>query len=109
MLNPITRPEMSPEMRMPLPVALSQFKPKTAPSLVGLVTTGGMRIESLSIPLTGNCGLVILLGGVLQLAIEVNTFSGVFIMRLPVGVPQQKTMTLRMIHGTQARTTSPVL
>src|SRR5271167_527342 len=97
------------EMRMPVPVAASQPKPKTAGSLVGLATTGGTRIDSLSMPFTGNCGLVILLGGVFQLAIEVNTFSGVFIMRLPVGVPQQKTMTLRMIHGTQARTTSPVL
>src|SRR5271169_5332746 len=109
MLKPITRPEMSPEMRMPLPVALSQFKRKTAPSLVGLATTGGMRIDSLSIPVTGNCGAVILLGGVLQLAIEVNTFSGVSMIFFPVGVPQQKTTTLRMIHGTHARTTSPVL
>src|SRR5208282_3059543 len=109
MLKPITRPEMSPEMRMLVPVALSQFKPKTAPSFVGLATTGGMRIDSLSNAFTGNCGLVILLGGVLQLAIEVNTFSGEFMIFLPVGVPQQKTTTLRMIHGTQARTTSPVL
>src|SRR5208283_4021764 len=109
MLNPITRPEISPEMRMPVPVALSQFRPKTAPSFVGLATTGGTRIDSLSMPVTGNCGFVILLGGALQLAIEVNTFSGVFMIFLPVGVPQQKTITLRMIHGTQARTTSPVL
>ena len=109
MLKPMTRPEMIPEMRMPVPVALSQFKPKTAASLVGFATTGGTRIDSLLMPATGNCGLVILLGGVLQLAIEVNTFSGVFMMRLPVMVPQQKTMTLRMIQGTQARTTSPRL
>src|SRR5271166_3970144 len=109
MLKPITKPEIRPEIRMPEPVALSQFKRKTAASLVGLATTGGMRIESLSIPVTGNCGAVILLGGVVQLAIEVKTFSGVSMMRLPVGVPQQNTMTLRMIHGTQARTTSPVL
>src|ERR1035438_5186892 len=96
-LKPITRPEMSPEIKMPVPVAASQPKPKTAPSLVGLATTGGTRIDSLSKPLTGNCGLVILLGGVLQLAIEVKTFSGVFMIRLPVGVPQQKTTMLRMI------------
>ena len=100
---------MSPEMRMPVPVALSQFKPKTAASLVGLATTGGTRIDEFVDALTGNCGLVILLGGVLQLAIEVKTFSGVFMILLPVCVPQQKTMTLRMIHGTQARTTSPRL
>src|SRR5271165_1917523 len=109
MLKPITKPEIRPEIRMLVPVALSQFKRKTAASLVGLATTGGTRIDSLSIPVTGNCGAVILLGGVLQLAIEVKTFSGVSMMRLPVGVPQQKTTTLRMIHGTQARTTSPVV
>src|SRR5271165_3108030 len=109
MLKPITRPEISPEMRMPEPVVLSQFRRKTAASLVGLATTGGMRRDSLSIPVTGNCGAVILLGGVLQLAIEVNTFSGVSMMRLPVGVPQQKTMALRMIQGTQARATWPAV
>src|SRR5271165_5437660 len=104
MLKPITRPEISPEMRMPEPVALSQFRRKTAASLVGLATTGGMRRDSLSIPVTGNCGAVILLGGVLQLAIEVNPFSGGSKMGLPGRVPPQKAKALRMIHGTQART-----
>ena len=72
-------------------MALSQFSPNTAGSLVFLGTTGGVRSTSLFKPCTGNCGLVILLGGVLQLAIEVKTFSGVFMIFLPVCVPQQKT------------------
>src|SRR6266702_3912799 len=51
---------------------------------------------------TLNCGLVISLGLVAQLAVEVNTFSGVFIHSLPVCVPQTKTITLRMTQGIQA-------
>ena len=96
-------------MKMPVPVALSQLKLKTAASFVFLATTGGVRSTSLFKPCTGNCGAVILLGGVLQLAIEVKTFSGVFMIFLPVTVPQQKTMTLRTSQGSHARTTSPRL
>ena len=105
-LSPITRPDRMPASRMLEPVALTQFNPKTAGSLAGLGTTGGTRSTILLSPETGNCGLVILLGGVLQLAIEVNTFSGVFIRFLPVCVPHMKTITLRMIHGNQDRATS---
>src|SRR6516162_4373473 len=103
------KPAMIPAMQMPLPVALNQLRAKTAGSLVFLVTTGGVRSTSLFSPWIGNCGLVILLGGVLQLAIEVNTFSGEFMIFLPVTVPQQKTITLRMSQGNHARATSPLL
>src|SRR5579863_2071770 len=106
MLSPISRPEMTAARRMPEPVVVVSFKPKTAGSLVGLGTTGGTRSTRLCSAPTGNCGLVILLGGVDQVAIEVKTFSGVFTMVLKVCVPHKKTMTLRMTHGTQARVTS---
>src|SRR5215469_1422495 len=95
-----------PAMQMPVPVALSQLKLNTAGSLAFLATTGGTRSTNLFSPCTGNWGAVILLGGVLQVAIEVNTFSGVFMIFLPVTVPQQKTITLRINHGNQARVTS---
>src|SRR5664279_775321 len=107
--KPMIRPEMIADRKMPVPVALSQLSPKTAGSFVGLTTTGGIRSTILFRPLIGNCGLVILLGGVLQLAIEVNVFSGEFMKVLPVFVPQVKTITLRMSQGSQARTTSPRL
>ena len=91
-----------------MPVALSQFNPKTAPSFVGLGTTGGTRSTRLFRAVTGNCGLVILLGGVFQLAIEAKVFSGAFMKALPVCVPHRKTITLRMTHGTQARVPSAI-
>src|SRR6516162_3421089 len=109
MLKPMMRPAMMPAMQMPVPVALSQLKVNTAGSLAFLATTGGTRSTSLCRPCTGNAGAVILLGGVLQVAIEVKTFSGVFMIFLPVTVPQQKTMTLRINQGNQARATSPRL
>src|ERR1035438_642667 len=107
--SPITKPEMIAAIRIPEPVAESQFKPNTAPSAVGFGTTGGTRCTILLRPFTGNCGLVILLGGVCQVLVEVNTFSGVFMIFFPVNVPQQKTRTLRISQGSHARTTSPRL
>src|SRR3974390_1893791 len=87
------KPEMIPARKMPDPVALTQFSTNTAGSLAFFGTTGGTRSTSLFKPWTGNAGAVILLGGVLHVAIEVNTFSGVFMILLPVTVPQQKTIT----------------
>ena len=78
MLSPMIKPEMRAASRMPVPVALTQFRPNTAGSLVGLVTTGGTRSTRLLRPATGNCGLVILLGGVCQVAIDLKVFSGAF-------------------------------
>src|SRR5208283_785087 len=104
-LSPITRPDKMPANRMPVPVALNQFNPKTAPSLVGFGTTGGTRSTRLLSGATINCGFVILLGGVLQLAMELKVFSGAFMKVLPVCVPHANTITLRMIHGTQALVT----
>src|SRR5579862_2957357 len=106
MFSPITRPEIIAASRIPEPVALIQFSPKMAGSFDGLATTGGTRSVRLCRPVTVNCGLVILLGGVCQVAIEVKTFSGEFITFLPVCVPQMNTITLRMTQGTQARVTS---
>src|ERR1700758_2391755 len=104
--RPMMKPEMIAATRIPEPVAESQLNPNTAASGVGFATTGGTRCASLLRPGTGICGLVILLGGVLQVLVEVNTFSGVFMIFLPVYVPQQKTNTLRTSHGSHARTTS---
>ena len=95
-------PERMAASRIPVPVALNQFRPKTAGSLVGLGTTGWTRSTRLCRIVTGNCGLVIWLGLVDQLAVEGKTFSGVFIHILPVCVPHTKTMTLRTTHGIQA-------
>src|SRR5208282_1715314 len=107
--SPMMKPAMMAAKRIPEPVAESQLRPNTAPSGVGFATTGGMRWDSRWRPFTGNCGLVILLGGVCQVAVEVNTFSGVFMIFLPVSVPQQKTKTLRISQGSHARATSPRL
>src|SRR5208282_4493770 len=104
--RPMMKPEMVAAIRIPVPVAESQLKPKTAASGVGFTTTGGMRWDSRLRPVTGNCGLVILLGSVDQARMDVNTFSGVFMIFLPVNVPQQKTNTLSTSHGTHARATS---
>src|ERR1035438_1037691 len=81
--RPIMKPEIIAANRIPDPVAESQLSPNTAASGVGFTTTGGMRWDSLLRPVTGNCGLVILLGGVDQVLVEVNTFSGVFMIFLP--------------------------
>src|SRR5271157_37666 len=107
--SPMMKPEMVAANRIPEPVAESQLRPNTAASGVGFTTTGGMRWDSLLRPFTGICGLVILLGSVLQVLVEGNTFSGVFMIFLPVYVPQQKTNTLRTSQGSHARATSPRL
>src|ERR1019366_10367340 len=82
--RPMMKPEIIAANRIPDPVAETQLRPNTAASGVGFTTTGGMRCDSLLRPVTGNCGLVILLGGVDQVLVEVNTFSGVFMIFLPV-------------------------
>src|SRR5271169_4955302 len=107
--SPMMKPEIIAANRIPDPVAESQLKPNTAPSGVGFATTGGMRWDSRLRPVTGICGLVILLGGVDQVLMDVNTFSGVFMIFLPVYVPQQKTQTLSTNQGSHARATSPRL
>src|SRR5215467_4339928 len=107
--RPMMKPEIIAAIRIPEPVADSQFKPNTAASAVGCATTGGTRCTILLRPGTGICGFVILLGGICQALVEVNTFSGVFMIFLPVYVPQQKTRTLRISQGSHARTTSPRL
>src|SRR5262252_9100617 len=99
-------PAMIAAIRIPEPVADSQFKPNTAASAVGFATTGGTRCTILLRPGTGICGFVILLGGVFHALVEVKTFSGAFMIFLPVYVPQQKTRTLRMSQGSHARVTS---
>ena len=104
--RPMMKPDMIAAIRIAEPVAESQFKPKTAASADGLATTGGTRCTIWLRPVTGICGLVIALGGVCQLRVEGKIFSGVFMSLFPVVVPQQKTRTLRMSHGSQARTTS---
>src|ERR1700756_1524312 len=107
--RPMMKPEMIAAIRIPEPVAESQLNPNTAASAVGFTTTGGTRCTILWSPGTGICGLVILLAGVPQVLMEANTFSGVFMIFLPVYVPQQKTNTLRTSHGNHARATSPRL
>src|SRR5208282_3031759 len=107
--SPMMKPEITAANRMPDPVAETQLKPNTAGSGVGFVTTGGMRCESLLRPVTGICGLVTLLGGGDHVLRDGNTFSGVFMIFLPVVVPQQKTHTPSTSHGSQARATSPRL
>src|ERR1700683_3967077 len=107
--RPMMKPDMTAANRIPDPVAETQLKPNTAASAVGFTTTGGMRWLSLLRPVTGNCGLVILLGGVDQVFMDGNTFSGVFMIFLPVYVPQQKTQMLSTSHGSHARITSPRL
>src|ERR1051326_1973112 len=80
---------MSEATKMPLPVADSQLKVKIAGSAVGLATTGGTRMTSLSSPGTKIFGAEI-------------ASSKDFV----CGNPQTKTTTLRIIHGSQARTIS---
>ena len=77
---------MTEARKIPLPVADSQLKLKTAASAVGFETTGGMRITSLSRPGTGILGAEI-------------PSSKAFV----CGNPQTKTTTLRIIQGIQAR------
>src|ERR1700730_4768583 len=83
---PITRPAMIEASRIPLPDADSQLKLKTAPSAVGLATTGGTRRTSLSRPGT-------------EIFNSENPSMNAFV----CGRPQTNTTTLRMIHGNQAR------
>src|SRR5437899_9905731 len=71
--------------KMPLPVADSQLKLKTAPSAVGFTTTGGTRSTSLSRPATAIFGK------------EIRSRKA-----LVCGKPQTKATTLRIIHGSQA-------
>src|SRR5271165_4671744 len=92
--RPMMKPEITAANRIPDPVAESQLKPNTAASGVGFATTGGMRCDNLLRPVTGNCGLVTLLGAGDHVLMDGNTFSGVFMIFLPVGVPQQKTQML---------------
>src|SRR5271163_2600739 len=101
--SPMMKPEMTAANRMPEPVAEIQLRPNTAGSGVGFTTTGGMRCESLLRPVTGICGLVILLGGVDHALMDGNTFSGVFMIFLPVACPQQKTHTMSTSQGSHAR------
>jgi len=55
--SPMMKADMIAARRIPEPVAESQFKPNTAASAVGLVTTGGTRCTILLRPITGICGL----------------------------------------------------
>src|ERR1700745_2896280 len=105
--RPMMNPEMTAAIRIPEPVAESQFNPNTAASSVGLGTTGGTRCTILFRPGTGICGFVIALGATCHLLMNGNTFSGVFMIFFPVYVPQQNTVILRTIHGSHARMTSP--
>src|SRR5260370_141382 len=90
--KPITKPEMTAAIRMPLPVADSQLKLNTAPSGALLATTGGTLRIRLCRPLTG--------------ILKTEILSR---MALTLGNPQRKTSTLRMTQGTQALATSPAL
>src|SRR5436309_13465567 len=76
--SPMMKADMIAAIRIAEPVAESQFKPKTAASVEGFVTTGGTRCTIWLRPGTGICGLVIALGGVCQLPMEGKTLSGVF-------------------------------
>src|SRR6266576_6341893 len=89
--SPMMKADMIAAIRIPEPVADSQFRPNTAASAAGFATTGGTRCTILLRPVTGICGLVITLGGVCHVLMEGNTFSGAFMIFLPVVVPQQKT------------------
>src|SRR5947209_5070044 len=100
------KPEMIAATRMPVPVAETQLNANTAPSFVGLGTTGGTRCTRLLTAAMGILGAVIALAGVFQVAMEVNTFSGVSKTFLPVWAPHMKTMQLRTSQGTHARATS---
>src|SRR5271170_3173210 len=77
--RPMMKPEIIAANRIPDPVAESQPKPNTAASGVGFATTGGILCDSLFRPVTGNCGLVILLGAGDHVLMDGKTFSGVFI------------------------------
>src|SRR5438552_1816635 len=72
-------------IRIAVPLAESQLNKNTAGSAVGLATTGATRITSLSSPGIGRLGAEMWLR---------TPFS--------CGVPQAKTITVRMIHGTIA-------
>src|SRR4030095_642905 len=77
-------------MRIPVPVADSQFRTYTAPSGAAFGTTGGILWTIWCSPAIGT------------LTTELPSRK-VF----TCGSPQRKTSTLRMANGTQARTISP--
>src|SRR5207244_9697276 len=85
----IASPAMIDAKKIPLPVADNQLRVKTAPSVAGLATTGGTRITSLSSP------------GTEILGAEIPSRKDVV-----CGNPQTNTTTLRIIHGSQARSVS---
>src|SRR5437868_5574170 len=82
----MTKPARTAENRIPEPVIDSQLKLKTAPSGVGLATTGGTRWIMLWRPSTGKRKME---------KLSSHAFTE--------GRPQRKTMTLKMSQGTQAR------
>src|SRR5579859_762303 len=90
--KPMTNPEMMAATKMPVPLAESQFKLKTALSGVGFATTGGTRRIKLCSPLTGILRMERLSKNVLA-----------------TGSPHRNTTTLRMAHGVQAFATSTEL
>src|SRR4029453_1721552 len=84
-VNPMTRPAMIAAIKMPEPVADSQFSTYTAASGVGFGTTGGMRTTRLFQPAMGNLGAEIALSQFLI-----------------CGSPHRNTSTLRIAHGVPA-------
>src|ERR1700680_2033785 len=88
-VNPMTSPEIIAATRIPEPVAVSQFKAYTAPSAVGLRTTGGTRCTIWCKPATGNFGA--------------DSLSS---LALTLGNPHTKTTMLKTSHGTHALVTS---
>ena len=87
----ITSAPITADNRMPLPVADSRFSVYTAPSLVGLVTTGATFSTRLCRPSIGKLGAYRLFR---------KLFTG--------GRPQMKTNTVRIAQGVQARTRAAV-
>src|ERR1700730_11124576 len=87
--KPITKPEMTAAIKMPVPEADSQLSWKIAASAVGLATTGGTRWIRLCNPLMGT--------------LKIDSLSKKL---FTDGSPHRKTSTLRMAQGTHAFTTS---
>src|SRR5215813_4250607 len=81
----MTRPATTAARKIPVPVADSQLKLKTAASAAGFITTGGTRITSLSRAETGNRG---------KERLSRND--------LVCGRPQMNTTALNIIQGNQA-------
>ena len=101
------KPEMIAAIKIPEPVAEIQFNPNTAVSAEAVGTTGGTRSTILLRPEIGICGFMIALGEIDHVFVNENTFSGVFMIFLPVYVPQLNTKILRTSHGNHACATSP--